>query len=281
MDKFLLLLSQYCDNDLSPKDEAEFVAWLASDPANVDRFVRASHLHSLTFDVIQEYRLQSDAWSRTLKDNDPYNRISEITPQPTPRLIGRNAWMLAAAALLVGVLATVAFWPPLRSPALVAQVTSLTGAASTTSGQAVLVGALLPEGESLRVTDGDLLVTFECGAKVLVEAPSTFVVTGAATGSLLEGKASARVPTQAIGFAIYTPLLDVVDLGTEFQLAILNDKQLDLHVFDGLVEVRLTKEFQHAEDGPLQISQGRSVRFDLQANEIITLNYDESLKRVF
>src|SRR5688572_21118712 len=38
MDRAVLLLSQYCDNDLSAEDQAEFAQWLKSDPANVNRF---------------------------------------------------------------------------------------------------------------------------------------------------------------------------------------------------------------------------------------------------
>ena len=279
MDKAVLLLSQYCDNDLSADEQVEFVDWLKRDTAHVDRFVRATLLNSLLYDLTKEQGLQSSAWSHTLKDSDPYIPVQTAQSAALPR--GKRVWMLAVAAVLLGVLASLAVLPSFKNPALVAQVTSLHGATVTSNGQAVLVGTLLPEGESLRVVDGSLLVTFECGAKAFIEGPAMFVVEGPSAGTLSRGMVSARVPTQAIGFAIHTPLVDVVDLGTEFQLKILSDKQVDLHVFDGLVEVHLAGKFKHAADGPLQISEGRSARFDLGANEIITLDYDETLKREF
>ena len=279
MDKAVLQLSQYCDNDLSADEQVEFVDWLKSDTAHVDRFVRATLLNSLLYDLTKEQGLQSSAWSHTLKDSDPHIPIQTAQSAAFPR--GKRVWTLAVAAVLLGVLASVAVLPSFKSPALVAQVTSLQGAVVTSSGQNVLVGTLLPEGESLEVKSGSLLVTFECGAKAFVEGPALFVIEGPSAGTLSQGIVSARIPTQAIGFAIHTPLVRVVDLGTEFQLKILNDKQIDLHVFDGLVEVHLAQEFEHADDGPLRISEGRSARFDVDTNEVITLEYDETLKREF
>src|SRR5262245_6882477 len=99
MDKAVLLISQYCDNDLSPEEEVEFVTWLKNDSANIDRFVRASHWHSLTLDVIQEHRLQSSAWSHTLQDSGPYVRDTQIAGLPLSQRVTRNMWMLAIAAL--------------------------------------------------------------------------------------------------------------------------------------------------------------------------------------
>ncbi len=279
MDKAVLLLSQYCDNDLSTDEQVEFENWLKADPAHVDRFARATLMHSLLYDLTKEQNLQSTAWSHALKDSDPYIPVQTAKSTSLPR--GKQVWMLAAAAVLLGVLASVAILPSFKSPELVAQVTSLQGSVVTSSGQTVLVGTLLPEGESLQVKDGSVLVTFECGAKTFIEGPAEFVVDNARAGSLVQGMVSTRVPTQAIGFAIHTPLLRVVDLGTEFQVKIVKHDQIDLHVFDGSVEVHLIKKFKHANNSPLEISEGRSERFDLGANEIIRLDYDETLKREF
>jgi hypothetical protein len=140
---------------------------------------------------------------------------------------------------------------------------------------------MMHEGETLRIDRGDLVLTFACGAKVRVDAPAVFVVNGNSAGTLARGSASARVPTQAIGFAIHSPLADFIDLGTEFRVQILDEDRLELHVFDGLVEVRLDKRFHDAHDGPLTFSEGRSARFDLPANAIINLEYDESLREEF
>lgn len=286
MDKAVLLLSQYCDNDLSPEDQAEFVLWLKSDPAHVSRFVRATQLHSLLYDLVQEQRLQSSAWSHTLHDSDPYIPLPNISQsqaeeKPSTKAITRNAWILSLAALFVGILTTIAISPAVKGPDLVAQVTNLQGAVTAANGQAILVGTFLSERETIKVNGGNVLVTFQSGAKLFVEGDSEFLVDGANSGSLLKGHASARVPTQAIGFSIHTSLLDIVDLGTEFQINILDEQQIDLHVFDGLVEVRLAESFSHAKDGPLRISEGRSARFDVRADEVMTLEYDESLKREF
>jgi hypothetical protein len=124
---------------------------------------------------------------------------------------------------------------------------------------------------------GSVVVTFGCGAKVRVDAPAVFTVDGEAEGTLDRGTASAHVPTQAIGFAIHTSLADIVDLGTEFQLHILDRDRLEIHVFDGMVEVKLDDRFNHAKDGPLKLTQGRSTRLDAIENNVITLEYDESL----
>jgi hypothetical protein len=281
MDHATLLISAYCDNDLSNDEGRQLVSWLREDPANVDRLAREFLWHSWVCDFMRQEQLQSSAWSKTLDGE----AIPVSDQQPTrllptkPNKLGR--WTLSVMAVALSVALCVAVYLSLAADHVVAQISSSNSAAVISDGEQVLAGALLHAGETLRVDRGNLIVTFECGTKVRVDAPAEFEVEGRSVGRLTRGTASARIPTQAIGFSIRTPLADIVDLGTEFRVDILDENRLDLHVFDGLVEVRLDKSFDHVREGPLRISEGRSTRFDAAANKIMTLKYDESLREEY
>jgi hypothetical protein len=284
MEQAAILISGYCDESLSQEELETLRHWLREDSAHIDRFARDLLLNSRLVDLLQEQRLQFDAWSDALEgdhpavDNQP-DKSTVAAPRPTSA--GLKRWMISvatiASALAVTVLVLIQPW----GSHVVAQASSVAGAAVKSDGTKVLAGAFLPEGERLRVDRGNLILTFGCGAKVLLEAPAVFILNSRTTGTLSRGVAAAHVPTQAIGFAVNTPLVKVVDLGTEFRLKLLNDDQLELHVFDGLVDVHLGERFDQAHFGPLKISEGRSIRFDAATSTILTLDFDNGLRSKF
>lgn len=89
----------------------------------------------------------------------------------------------------------------------------------------------------VRLSRGRALIRFESGAEVLLEGPSVFQLDDASRGSLLSGQLVARVPVEAVGFAIKTPTATVVDLGTEFGVVADARGATEVHVFDGAVEL--------------------------------------------
>jgi len=102
-------------------------------------------------------------------------------------------------------------------------------------------GATLIAGQKLHLKQGLAEIAFESGVTVVLEGPAEFELGGPASGvrgqgagvgspgavesdrnacALSLGKLVARVPGQARGFTVQTPTMTVVDLGTEFGVAV-------------------------------------------------------------
>jgi len=90
---------------------------------------------------------------------------------------------------------------------------------------------------SYDLSRGSLELRFRNGVQALLEGPSQFTIQSDMELVMHSGKIRTRVPDQAKGFTVVTPELDVVDLGTEFGIAVDQEEQTELHVFSGLVEL--------------------------------------------
>lgn len=110
----------------------------------------------------------------------------------------------------------------------------------------------------VRLSRGRALIRFESGAEVLLEGPSVFQLDDPSQGSLLSGQLVARVPVEAVGFAIKTPTATVVDLGTEFGLVADARGATEVHVFEGSVELHAGEDHQAA----LRVVAGQARRLD-------------------
>ena len=83
---------------------------------------------------------------------------------------------------------------------------------------------------------GFLQIEFFCGATVVVEGPADLDLKSSTLARVHQGKLRAHVPPAAKGFSIEVDDMKVVDLGTEFGLAV-SAQAADVHVFDGEVEL--------------------------------------------
>jgi hypothetical protein len=139
---------------------------------------------------------------------------------------------------------------------------------------ALAEGALLHNGDELNLIQGRALVTFSSGARVVIEGPARLTTRSEMSAGLAAGALTANVPRQATGFAIYTPLAHLVDLGTEFTAKVHPDDSLELHVFSGLVELQLIHNDRPVDDAPLRVSEGVAVKVDSKSRIVDTLPYD-------
>ena len=94
-------------------------------------------------------------------------------------------------------------------------------------------------GDIVYVTQGQMQVTFECGAVVTLYAPAEMEVISPMRGRAIRGKLAAYVVEGAEGFTIETPRATVVDLGTVFGVEVGAEGETDVVVFKGALDLHL------------------------------------------
>jgi ferric-dicitrate binding protein FerR (iron transport regulator) len=103
-------------------------------------------------------------------------------------------------------------------------------------------GSRLAAGSRLRLTAGTMEGVFESGVRLVAEAPCDLRVLTGDRVALEKGVAWFRVPPDSVGFAVETPELVVVDLGTEFGVISSPGGANEIHVIEGTVEVTSRRE---------------------------------------
>ncbi|TWT78489.1 FecR protein [Posidoniimonas polymericola] len=157
-------------------------------------------------------------------------------------------WQLAASLLLAASLAFFwANWPSVErvaSPSQDATTDDLRGVTLShvspgaewriTDGSPPR-GARIEAGRSIKLADGEVELTYCCGTKLMLVGPAEFLVEPAG-GKLVRGGLVASVTEAGHGFTIETPNGRVVDLGTEFGVAVDDFGVSEVNVFKGKVE---------------------------------------------
>lgn len=114
-------------------------------------------------------------------------------------------------------------------------------------------------GKTLELERGLVEIRMRCGAHVLLEGPAQLELLTTGSARLLRGKLTARVPDAAKGFEIFSPQGKVIDLGTEFGMAVTDQGATDVHVFEGRVEA-YSREHDEIEPAGLSLTQNQSAR---------------------
>jgi FecR protein len=294
MDQISQVISAYLDGELDDEGIVNLAADLRGAPAVVDQLVLDMFVHSqlhhwmnvrqfrddFLFDALGGMR-PSDCSLDLFEDGVPAEAAvqhpAKVSPVAVPYRMRRQSWqnMVAAlaTALLIGVSIYTAHLVSSRH-SIVAQLTRSDGCQWDNSAASMPVGTLLHQGQQLKLQSGRALVTFACGAQMMIEGPTTVEIASESKADLTRGRVGAKVPTQAIGFTITTPAADFVDLGTEFTLTFAANNQCELQVFDGLVEMRLLEPNGTSSQQRLRISEGSAVRFDAARRDVASIPYN-------
>ena len=105
--------------------------------------------------------------------------------------------------------------------------------------------------ENIDLTEG----YYNCvsmGATVYIEAPARFDAVSGNRLLLRNGRLSASVPPEGLGFTVDTPDAEVIDFGTEFSIEV-ESSASEVHVFEGLVRVQ-PRSFKDGHFGRLSTS---------------------------
>lgn len=231
------LLARALSGDLSPPESDRLLAICRADEEVRTEFARLAVTDRLLQAVHAEV-------SPSVAAREVMERLAPTIPFERERLVGqvarKNWWSvygpkLAWAAGVV-LLLSLGSWATFqwRSVATVARTES-----ATWSGEPCEVGGGLRRGQSVSLKKGLVEVKFRNGAVVVVEGPAEFEIRSKTEAFLHRGRAVARVPEQARGFVIDSPRGRLVDLGTEFGIAVGETGETEVHVLEGRVEAEL------------------------------------------
>lgn len=92
-------------------------------------------------------------------------------------------------------------------------------------------------GQTLELKSGQIEMIFDTGVEVVLQGRTHFEVRSAESAFSNHGTISARVGSDGKGFTIDTPSARVIDLGTEFGVAINDAGDTEVAVFDGKVDL--------------------------------------------
>jgi hypothetical protein len=256
---FERLLSRMTEGALSQSDRQQLGILIESDQTMRREYLEYCQMHAL---LRSEHGLLA-AWSATAAQAD------ENSEEGYRRswLTRRTAIYSAAAAIFVAVAAGLCFLevnrvhPPFRGPEI-AVLSKVVGARFTeANGESVpLEGMRLRQGV-YQLCSGMVEIEYASGAILVMRAPATFDLVDHACVRLEDGQLAAHVPEAASGFRIETPGATVIDLGTDFAIQAVKEKESEVHVFNGEVLVDL-----HGEKGRnadlLRLITGEAARVD-------------------
>src|SRR5687768_638333 len=106
--------------------------------------------------------------------------------------------------------------PPAERDEIVATLTQVVDGVWAPGAPLLRHRQQLANGSRLALASGMAKVTYDCGAEVVLQGPCDFVLRDSMLGYLTAGRITAHVPRRAFSFAILSPQVDFVDLGTSF-----------------------------------------------------------------
>lgn len=125
------------------------------------------------------------------------------------------------------------------------------------------VASHVRSGQTLALERGQIELTYESGAKLMLTGPTEFLVERKG-GKLRRGELVARVPQAGHGFTIETPYGKVIDLGTEFGVVVDDFGVSQVSVFEGKVETLPLGKSGQAGD-LIELTSGRAIQWTEQS----------------
>jgi hypothetical protein len=167
--------------------------------------------------------------------------------------------------------------PPLPKMVFVGRITGLVDC--TFSGDRDILpppsnSAHVPLGRKYKLDSGLMEITYDTGAKVILQGPAMFEVESASGGFLTVGRLTAKIEKRegrrekgellinpkspSPLFAVRTPTAVVTDLGTEFGVDVDKSGTTMSHVFRGTVKMQLAPDVAESSEQAVILGQNES-----------------------
>ncbi|WP_041522711.1 LamG-like jellyroll fold domain-containing protein [Gilvimarinus agarilyticus] len=228
---------------ISPTDSQLIERYLAGDKnarqALIERVQNDAEFKAQLAQQRDMHRLL--AYSHQASSGDAFTAavLQTVQAGPTDASRRRYGWWATACACLLA--CVVAVFYTLTTPASVGSISKLAGTGvGYTPGQSILAGEFY-------LDTGYAEITLTNGVVLLLESPARLMFENADRLVLNEGALVARVPPEATGFAVDTPSANIIDLGTEFGVAVDDTGASQVHVLEGEVKVKTpgSKEYEN------------------------------------
>jgi ferric-dicitrate binding protein FerR (iron transport regulator) len=231
-DKEILNLHTLCnavvDGTITEAQKVELSRWLRTSRSARQLYIRTMGLSASLYSYASE--MQAEAPDAYRPQQRPQPSLMAILFQWLAPLAATTA--IALFFWMVSMRASKSAMPPDES---VAQLTGSKGC-QWSAGAGLSPGTRLHKGEQLDLLHGFAEVTFDSGARVVMEGPAKLEVNSAWDAVLNRGALKANVPPEAVGFSVADATVNVVDLGTEFTMIADTNGATDLLVLKGAVE---------------------------------------------
>ena len=264
------LTDRYLRGELSEVEIAALEQRLSTDEAERAQFRRAMRLEANLRALATEQESAVAAWSAPRALEKPKG----VAPRRSVWLSWRPLAAAAAAVLLLGLI----FWRGEEKPGAEKLATVVSGVSDPylaividQSAEARWAGKDAPRGLGhalgrgrARLESGEATLQLDNGVELQLRGPAELEMLSVDHGVLHRGQLSARVPENAIGFRVDAPGVNVVDLGTEFSLAVDGSGQPKVHVFKGKVRAALPS----MPESRTELNTGESARFDVALGKV-------------
>jgi len=261
-ERFEELWTAFLEGELDAAGFDELDQLLASDAELLRRAadLYAEHrLLGLTMQSDDAERFLKGTMARALREREGFvsavsDSVRQTVPPPRPRRIA-GYLVVAAAAFLVSLgVQQLLSTPPAPAPEPVATLVRAQGARWDRGG-------VLPEGSRLlqgrlRLLEGAAAIQFDSGAVMLLSGSADLDLETRGRALLRSGKVTVEA-SEAYGFTVRTPAGEVVDLGTEFAVAVEATGATEVHVLQG--------EVSWSGSASRVLQTGQALRFDSAA----------------
>jgi len=109
----------------------------------------------------------------------------------------------------------------------------------------------------IELESGIAIIDFDGGARLALQGPATLEPLGPKSARLHVGSATVRCEDGLYSFSLLTPTSTILDLGTEFGVAVEPDGTSEVHVLDGEVEIADPVGQEH--QGTMFLNAGETV----------------------
>jgi FecR protein len=194
-------------------------------------------------------------------DRQRTNLFAPVTTRPL-------LWAVSAILLVALSIATWQLSRPTLAPSMnpvdhatimdaIADIVEQNGVAWSDDSTALLGERLIVPGR-LTSGSGEYTLQFRSGAKLRVVGAASIEIKSKMLVQLDRGQATASVPKSSIGFTITSPLVNVVDQGTQFGISA-GGGRADVIVFDGKVDLHSNVG---GNAGQTRLTQGEGVQIN-------------------
>lgn len=137
---------------------------------------------------------------------------------------------------------------------------------------------LLCAGKRLELESGLVQIRYQNGVLVNLQGPCVYVVSGPNRGLLVQGTVSALAENVLPGFAIWTPIGKVTDVGTEFGIKVAENQDTEVQAFRGLIKLDVTRAGYKSIDATmpaqsLELRKGEAVEVDAHLRIVRPVSY--------